>query len=86
MPDAIMFQEDAYMVLEPDQEEQFMTPEELLAKLEGILATCQADLSRDLTRFPTVAEQAKYLRDTSCEFDIAPGHYLHWYAVRLEKS
>lgn len=86
MPDAIMFQEDAYMVLEADQEEQFMTPEELLGKLEGILAGCQADLPRDLLRFPTVPEQAKYLMNTSCEFDVAPGHYLQWYVVRLEKS
>ena len=86
MPDAIMFQEDAYMVLEPDQEEQFMTPEELLLKLENILENCQADLPRDLQRFPTVPEQAKYLMNTSCEFDVAPGHYLQWYIVRLEKS
>lgn len=86
MPDAIMFQEDAYMVLEPDQEEQFMTPEELLTKLEGILQDCQADLSRDVKRFPTISEQAKYLMNTACEFDVAPGHYLQWYIVRLEKS
>lgn len=86
MADAIMFQEDAYLVLEADQPEQFMAPEELLAKLEGILGNCQADLPRDLQRFSTVPEQAKYLMNTSCEFDVAPGHYLQWYVVRLEKS
>lgn len=86
MPDAIMFQEDAYMVLEADQEEQFMTTEELLIKLENILENCQADLPRDLLKFTTVPEQAKYLMETSCEFDVAPGHYLQWYVVRLEKS
>jgi hypothetical protein len=86
MPDAIMFQEDAYMVLEPDQPEQFMSSEELLSKLTSILASCQADLSRDLLRFPTVSAQAEYLMNTSCEFDITPGQYIHWYVVRLEKS
>ncbi len=86
MPDAIMFQEDAYMVLEPDQPEQFMSSEELLSKLTSILGSCQGDLSRDLLRFPTVAAQAEYLMNTSCEFDVTPGQYIHWYAVRLEKS
>ena len=33
MPDSIMYQEDAYVVLEADNPEQFMTPEELQNKL-----------------------------------------------------
>lgn len=85
MPDSIMFQEDAFVVLEPNQPEQFMTAEELLEKLKEILTTRQDDLPRDLQRFTSIDEQAYYLRDTSCEFDVGPGEFLQWYVVRLEK-
>jgi hypothetical protein len=33
----------------------------------------------------SIAKQAQYLLDTSCELDLGPGKYLEWYAVRLEK-
>jgi hypothetical protein len=85
MPDSIMYQEDAYVVLETNQPEQFLTPEELLEKLKAILATRQDDLPRDLQQFSSVEEQAKYLMETSCDLDMEPGEYLQWYVVRLEK-
>ncbi|MCP2727434.1 chlororespiratory reduction protein 7 [Limnofasciculus baicalensis] len=85
MPDSIMYQEDAYVVLETNQLEQFLTPEELLAKLKGILVSRQDNLPRDLQKFSSVDEQAKYLMETSCELDVEPGEYLQWYVVRLAK-
>ena len=85
MPDSIMFQEDAFVVLEPNQPEQFLTPEELREKLKAILATRQDDLPRDLQKFASVEEQAQSLMETSCELDVGPGEYLQWYVVRLEK-
>lgn len=85
MPDSIMFQEDAFVVLETNQPEQILSPEELLEKLKAILATRQDDLPRDLQKFTDLEAQAKYLMDTSCELDMAPGEYLQWYVVRLEK-
>lgn len=85
MPDSIMFQEDAFVVLETNQPEQFLTPTELLEKLKAILATRQDDLPRDLQKFASVEEQAQYLMETSCELDVGPGEYLQWYVVRLEK-
>ncbi|MBD1807724.1 chlororespiratory reduction protein 7 [Microcoleus sp. FACHB-SPT15] len=85
MPDSIMFQEDAFVVLEPNQPEQLLTPEELLEKLKAILATRQDDLPRDLQKFASVEEQAQYLMETSCDLDVEPGQYLQWYVVRLEK-
>jgi hypothetical protein len=85
MPDSIMFQEDAFVVLETNQPEQFLTPAELLEKLKAILATRQDDLPRDLQRFTSVEEQAQYLMATSCELDVGSGQYLQWYVVRLEK-
>ena len=85
MPDSIMFQEDAYVVLETNQPEQILSPEELLAKLKAVLSQRQDDLPRDLHKFTSVEEQAKYLMETSCELDVGPEGYLQWYVVRLEK-
>jgi hypothetical protein len=85
MADSIMFSEDAYVLLEPNQPEQFLSPEELLDRLKGVLAGRQDDLPRDLQKFSAIEEQAKYLMETSCELDVEPGQYLQWYVVRLEK-
>lgn len=85
MPDSIMYSEDAYVVLEPNQPEQFLTASELFDKLKAVLATRQDDLPRDLQKFATLDQQTQYLLETSCEIDVTPGHYLQWYVVRLEK-
>lgn len=85
MPDSIMFQEDAYVVLETNQPEQILSAEELLEKLKAVLSQRQDDLPRDLQKFTSVEEQAKYLMETSCELDVGPEGYLQWYVVRLEK-
>lgn len=83
---SVMYQQDGFVVLETNQPEQFLTAAELLEKLKAILASRQHDLPRDLQKFSTVEEQAKYLLETSCELDMEPGQYLQWYVIRLEKS
>jgi hypothetical protein len=85
MPDSIMYQEDAYVVLETNQPEEIMSPDELLDKLKNVLQNYDDELPRDLQKFETVEEQAKHLMETSCEFDVGPGQYLQWYVVRLDK-
>jgi len=85
MPDALMYDEDTFVVLETYQPEQFMTVAELLEKLKSVLSESQDDLPHDLQRFTTLEEQAQYLIDTSCDLNLKPGQYLQWYAVRLEK-
>lgn len=85
MSDPIMFKQDAFVVLETNKPEQFISADELLEKLRLILADRQDDLPRDLQKFSSVEAQARYLLDTSCDLDIGPGQYLQWYAVRLEK-
>lgn len=85
MPDPLMYQQDAFVVLEPNQPEQFLTPVELLEKLKEILSQRQQDLPRELQKFESIEAQAQHLLDTSCELDVEPGQYLQWYAVRLEK-
>ena len=85
MPDSIMFQEDAYVVLETNQPEQILTPDELLEKLKAVLSQRQDDLPRDVQKFTAIEEQAQYLMETSCELDVGPEGYFQWYVVRLEK-
>jgi len=68
MPDPIMYQEDMFVVLMPGEEEVFMTPDELLAKLKNILKDRQDDLPRDLQQIDAIEDQARHLRDTSCDF------------------
>jgi Protein CHLORORESPIRATORY REDUCTION 7 len=80
-----MYNQDAFVVLEPNQAEQFVTPSELLEKLKQILAQRQDNLPRELQKFTSIEQQAQYLLETSCELDMEPGQYLQWYAVRLEK-
>lgn len=85
MPHPIMYQEDAYVVLEPNQPEQFLTSAELLEKLRLILSDRQQDLPPDLLKFPELEAQAKHLMETACELDMEPGKFLQWYVVRLEQ-
>lgn len=85
MPDSIMYEEDHYVVLESNQPEQLLTVAELQQKLESILSERQDELPRDLQKFSTISQQAEYLVNTCCDFDLGPGKYLQWYAVRLEK-
>lgn len=85
MPDPLMYQQDVFVVLETNQPEQFLTPIELLEKLKEILSQRQQDLPRELQKFTSIEAQAQHLLDTSCEFNVEPGQYLQWYAVRLEK-
>lgn len=86
MPNPLMYQQDNFVVLETNQPEQFLTADELLAKLQIVLQTMSNEnLPTDLQNLDSVAAQAQYLIDTSCELDVGPGEYLQWYAVRLEK-
>ncbi|MDJ0510775.1 MAG: chlororespiratory reduction protein 7 [Crocosphaera sp.] len=85
MPDSIMYQEDGFIVLEPDKTEQILTSEELLEKLTNILSTRQNDLPRELQKFTTVETQAQYLMENFCDLDMGADSYLQWYVIRLEK-
>jgi len=85
MSDPLMYRQDAFVVLEANKPEEFLTEAELLTKLQKLLCQRQQNLPRELQKFTSVADQAQYLLDTSCELDMEPGQYLQWYAVRLEK-
>ncbi|MEB3309303.1 MAG: chlororespiratory reduction protein 7 [Snowella sp.] len=85
MPHPMMYQEDMFVVLESDQPEQFLTPDELFEKLKSILDNYTEDLPRELTKFSTLEEKALHLRDSFCELSLGENTYLQWYVVRLEK-
>ncbi|MGJ3246020.1 MAG: chlororespiratory reduction protein 7 [Elainellaceae cyanobacterium] len=85
MSDPRMYQEDAFVLLESGQDEQFLTPDEMLAKLKAVLGQHPGSLPRDAAKFSDLEDQARCVLHTSCELRVAPGQYLQWYAVRLEK-
>ena len=85
MPDSLMYQEDMFVLLAPGEAEVFLTPAELLEKLQAVLSAKQSNLPRDLQKISSPKAQAEYLLDTACELEIKPGESLQWYAVRLEK-
>jgi hypothetical protein len=85
MSDSLMFNNDAYVLLETDKPEQLLTPSEMFAKLQEIVIKFADDLPLDVQQITGVEERVQYLLDTSCELNLAPGEYLQWYAVRLEK-
>ncbi len=86
MADSIMYQEDAFVILETNKPEEFLTPQELLTKLKLIVESQPDDgLPQELAKFSSSQEKAQYLMDNFCELNLAPGEYLQWYVVRLEK-
>ena len=85
MSDPIMYQEDGYIVLESDRSEEFMTSDELKAKLIYLLSIEDAIVPRELEKFDSVEDRAQHLLENYFELDIGTGKYLQWYVVRLEK-
>ncbi len=85
MTNPLLYQDEHFVWLEPDQPEQFLTPVELFTKLKAILSSRQEDLPRDLQKFTNLDEQVTHLINTSCDLEIGPGQSLQWYAVRLKK-
>ena len=85
MADSIMYQEDGYVVLESEQAEQFMTADELQAKLVNLLLLEEVIIPRELEQFASPEEKAQHLLENYFELDIGADKYLQWYVVRLEK-
>jgi hypothetical protein len=81
----MMYQEDAFVVLEPGKPEQLLSREEVLELLQEVLKPRQDDLPKDVRHYDTVEKQAQYLLESYCELELRPGYQLQWYVVRLEK-
>lgn len=85
MKDSIMYEEDYYVVLESDREEQFFTALELQEKLQNILLKHPEIVPRELQQISSPPEQAQQVMNNYYELDLGDGGFLQWYAVRLEK-
>jgi hypothetical protein len=80
-----LHQEDYYVILQPDLPEEILTKEELVEKLSNLLKNFPDSAPGELAKLSDLGERALFLRDNYCQWDIAQGEYLQWYAIRLEK-
>jgi hypothetical protein len=85
MPNSIMYQEDCYVVLSPDLNEQFVSLAELKELLTNLLRQISPHLPQDLQNIDNPEQQVQRLIDTVCELDCDSLGIWQWYVVRLEK-
>lgn len=72
-------------MLEPGEDERFVSEEELEERLGSLLNNWPRELPDDLARFGTINEAVAYLVTSACELDLGPGEgQIQWYQVRLE--
>ncbi len=84
MSDALMYQNEHYVVLSPGAPERFCTAAELRQELEQLLTQAK-DLGPELAALATTAERVQHLLDTGCRWEWGEDEFIEWYAVRLEK-
>jgi hypothetical protein len=85
MSDSLMFNNEAYVVLETNRPEELLTPAEMLAKLQQIAIEFPDDLPIDIQKITDPQQRFQALMETSCELYLSSGNHFQWYIVRLEK-
>ncbi|WP_036916408.1 MULTISPECIES: chlororespiratory reduction protein 7 [unclassified Prochlorococcus] len=82
MSNPLIRDNENYVVMEPNKDEQYLTSEETLKWLENWLNKLEA-IPKDLLNEASKQEAAKRLLDTACDLEIKPGFTVQWFAIRL---
>lgn len=77
---------DNFVLLEPDEDETFVSQIELKEKLRPYLENWPGkSLPDDLASFASIDEALDYLVGTACELQLGAGQgTIQWFEVRLE--
>ena len=82
MSDPLIRACDDYVVLEPGKPEQLLDVPNTLAWLSRWLQTMD-QLPADLADLSSMEAAAQRLLDTACDWELSPGVWIQWFAVRL---